>query len=61
LGAPLLPVVLFTRLAGAARRDAELRRRFTVAAPAVLAASLCWSAGEAIGYLAGGEPRRGLL
>lgn len=61
LAAPLLPFVLFARLAAAAGRDATLRRKFVASAPAVLAAALCWSVGEAAGYLGGGSPRKGLL
>lgn len=59
--APALPAVLFGRLAAASWGDRDLRRHFTAAAPAILAASLCWSMGELAGYIARGEPRKGLL
>ncbi len=48
---PLLPVVLFSRVAARAGSDPELLRRLRRCAPAVSLAMTTWSVGEALGAL----------
>jgi hypothetical protein len=48
-----LPVLAYARLAARIGTDSTLRRPFVVSTPAILFALVCWSAGEAWGYLTG--------
>jgi hypothetical protein len=48
-----LPVLAYARLAARIGTDSRLRRPFVASTPAILLALVCWSAGEAWGYLTG--------
>jgi GT2 family glycosyltransferase len=52
LGSPVLPFLLFGRLAGRMRRDRRKLPAFLIAAPMILAGLVAWSWGEAAGYRA---------
>ena len=55
LGSPLLPPLLFYRIAGNVSRAApKLRRAFWRSAPLVAVYLAIWAFGEAVGYAAGG-------
>ncbi len=53
-GSPLLPPLLFARLAGNVRRTRGHGRTFLAATPLILLYLLVWSYGEAVGYALGG-------
>jgi hypothetical protein len=48
---PLIPVVIFTRIASNARRKQARWREFLRVSPLVLLLTLSWSLGEVVGYL----------
>ena len=52
---PVLPLLLFSRIARRQLTDAHSRSRFLRVAPTVLLLLMCWSAGELAGYITG-EP-----
>jgi hypothetical protein len=55
-----LPALLGLRLATRVLHDSKLGRHLLAAAPLVLAALMCWSAGEAAGYLIDDKGSRAL-
>ena len=61
LGAPLLPPLLYYRIARNVLARAGYGRQFALATPLVLAYTVTWAIGEAVGYVAGGgrQPARG--
>jgi hypothetical protein len=50
---PVLPLVLFSRIARKQLGERRSRRRFARVAPVVLLLLACWSAGELAGYVTG--------
>jgi glycosyltransferase involved in cell wall biosynthesis len=54
-GSPILPFLLTLRAATPVIREKKFWGKFLLSMPLVLAASVAWSTGEAIGYLAGPE------
>lgn len=55
---PALPFLLMARMAGKARQDAALMRRFVRTLPAILVLVAAWSWGEWLGYITGTRPAR---
>lgn len=54
LGTPVLPPVLYWRMARNVFGRHRLRREFLLATPLILAYTVTWAAGEAVGYVFGG-------
>lgn len=54
LGAPLLPPVLYYRIARNVFARGQYGRQFLLATPLVVAYTITWAIGEAVGYVAGG-------
>jgi hypothetical protein len=54
LGTPLLPPVLYWRMARNVLPRRRLRREFLLATPLILLFTCTWAAGEAVGYVLGG-------
>lgn len=54
LGSPLLPGLLYRRIAGHVMRKRRNRLRFALASPLLLVYLTIWAYGEAVGYLCGG-------
>ena len=54
LGAPLLPPVLYWRMARNVFSRGRRRREFLIATPLILLYLVVWAAGEAVGYAFGG-------
>jgi hypothetical protein len=53
-GTPLLPPLLYGRMAAEVFRRGRHRGDFAAATPLILAYVTTWAAGEAVGYAAGG-------
>lgn len=54
LGSPLLPVVLYARMARSVFARGRRRGTFLLATPLILAYAVTWAYGEAVGYAFGG-------
>ena len=52
-GTSILPLLLTVRVARSVMRQKGFRGKFLMSLPVILAASVLWSAGEAVGYLTG--------
>jgi hypothetical protein len=52
-GTPILPMLLMLRVTRLVIREKQFWGKFVLSLPMIFAASVAWSAGEAIGYLTG--------